>query len=259
MRFNIDDPQKCEIFVSLFQHIKQFTEFVNIIFQTERMYLQCMDNASVIIVEMILPSSWFTEYVIEASETIGINASMLSKVLNTRDKSQRIVWHNELTDKLSVQFMNPEDAGKNVFNKFFEIPLLDIDCELMDIPEMEHQVDLVMSSVTFANVVNQLRVFGETFQIVCTEDKISMEANSIEVGKMSVDVSIDDIDEFAIEEGAELSLGFSLKYLHDISLYQKITKSISIGLSDNTPMRSTYHLQDDAVMNFYLAPKIQDD
>jgi hypothetical protein len=42
-------------------------------------------------------------------------------------------------------------------------------------------------------------------------------------------------------------------------LYQKITKSISIGLSDNTPMRSTYHLQDDAVMNFYLAPKVQDD
>ena len=65
--------------------------------------------------------------------------------------------------------------------------------------------------------------------------------------------------EFAIEEDKKMELGFSLKYLHDICLYQKICKNISIGISDTSPLKASYMLDNDASLSFYLAPKVDDD
>lgn len=259
MDLKIIDPLKCDQFVSMFQHMKQFTDFTNITFQDDRMYLQCMDNAAVCIFEIILPASWFNEYNLkEGSVVIGINTGILYKVLSAKDKSQTIQL-NTSDDHLSIHFVSTEDSSsKNVFDKHFEIPLLDVQTDLMEIPDMEHQAELTIPSNTFANLINQLKNFGDTMKVLCSEEKISLESFSIDLGKMSVEVSIDDLESFAIEEEKTMDLGFSLKYLHDIALYQKISKNIELGISDNVPLKATYVLDEGAYMNFYLAPKIDD-
>ena len=259
MEFQIKDTTKCDLFVSLFQHIKQFTDFTNILFQEERMYIQCMDTACVVVFEIILPASWFDSsyQLTKGAVNLGVNTTMLYKVLTARDKTQTIEIKSE-DDKLNVQFLNPDtDCNKNVFNKQFEIPLLDIQTELMEIPEIDHQAEFTIPSVTFASLINQLRNFGDTMSVICSEESISLESFSIDLGKMSVNVSIDDLEEFAIEEGKQI--GFSLKYLHDICLYQKICKNISIGISEQTPLKASYILDDNASLSFYLAPKVGDD
>ena len=260
MEFQIKDTTKCDLFVALFQHIKQFTDFTNILFQEERMYIQCMDPACVIVFEIILPSSWFTSYqLVEGTVNLGVNTTILYKVLNARDKTQSIEIKSE-QDKLNVQFSNPDaETNKNVFNKQFEIPLLDIQTELMEIPATEHQAEFTMPCITFASLINQLKHFGDTMRVICCEDAITLESFSIDLGKMSVNVSIDDLEEFAIEEGKKMELGFSLKYLHDICLYQKICKNIFIGISENSPLKASYMLDDEASLSFYLAPKIDED
>ena len=260
MEFQIKDTTKCDLFVALFQHIKQFTDFTNIMFQEDRMYIQCMDTACVIVFEIILPVAWFDSYELtNGTVSLGINTTILYKVLNARDKTQTIQIKSE-EDKLNVQFSNPDtETNKNVFNKQFEIPLLDIQTELMEIPDIDHQAEFTIPSVTFASLINQLKNFGDTMRVICSEDSISLESFSIDLGKMSVNVSIDDLEEFAIEEGKEMELGFSLKYLHDICLYQKISKNVEIGLSDNSPLKASYVLDDGASLSFYLAPKIDEE
>jgi hypothetical protein len=52
--------------------------------------------------------------------------------------------------------------------------------------------------------------------IDCSEEKITLCATSQETGKMMVDINIDDLDEFAINDGETISLSFGLKYLHNI-------------------------------------------
>ena len=260
MEFQIKDTTKCDLFVSIFQHMKQFTDFTSIMFQEERMYIQCMDAACVVVFEIILPASWFDSYKLtEGNVNLGVNTTILYKVLNARDKTQTIEIKSE-DYKLNVQFSNTDtETNKNIFNKLFEIPLLDVQSELMEIPEIEHQAEFTMPSITFASLINQLKNFGDTMRVICSEDSISLESFSIDLGKMSVNVSIDDLEEFAIEEGKQMELGFSLKYLHDICLYQKICKNISIGISDNSPLKASYMLDNDASLSFYLAPKVDDD
>ena len=259
MEFQINDTTKCDLFVALFQHIKQFTDFTNILLQDERMYIQCMDTACVIVFEIILPASWFASYTLSnESVNLGVNTTILYKVLNTRDKTQTIEIRSE-DDRLNVLFANPDtETNKNIFNKHFEIPLLDIRTELMEIPDIEHQAEFTMPCATFASLINQLKNFGDTMSVVCSEEAISLESFSIDLGKMSVNVSIDDLEEFAIEEGKKMELRFSLKYLHDICLYQKICKNIFIGISDNSPLKASYMLDDDVSLSFYLAPKIDE-
>ena len=52
MNILINDTTKADIFSSLFQHIKLFTEQVNITFNKDKLYLQTMDSSRVSIFEM---------------------------------------------------------------------------------------------------------------------------------------------------------------------------------------------------------------
>ena len=82
MDIQILNPSTAECFTNLFQHIKLFTEYVNITFSKEKLYLQTMDSSRVSIVEIFLPENWFQKYDLknEESITIGINASILFKL-----------------------------------------------------------------------------------------------------------------------------------------------------------------------------------
>jgi proliferating cell nuclear antigen len=218
-----------------------------------------MDSSKISILEIFLPKSWFDEYDIgDTSVVIGVHCNYLYKILNTRETGQDLLLSFDSdTDYLCIEFTSLQ---KTIFNKRFELPLIDIEMELMEIPPIDTDADFSMSSATFANIINQLKIFGDTVDIHCNEEKMTLASNSQETGKMSVDISIDDLTEFAIAEGLELSLSFSLNLLHNICLYSKLAKTIDIKLTKDFPFQSIYSLgADNAHMTFYLAPKINDD
>ena len=260
MDLQLHNSQKADLFTGLFQHIKLFTEHINVSFCVDKMFIQAMDNSHVSILEIYLPSAWFDVYNIEANEaiTIGIHSANLFKVLHTRDKLHqlRIQLLAEGDETLQID-MTCDNA--EVFDRHFQIPLMDIDSETMHIPEMEYQAEFTISSTTFATLIDQLKMFGDTMNVECSEDKIQLCSESPETGKMMVEIPIDDVMSFAIEEGRELNLSFSLSYLHNICMYSKLAKTVELCLSENYPFRLVYSLgEDDARFVFYLAPKIDD-
>lgn len=264
MNIRITHAQKTEIFASIFQHLRAFTEHVNITFSEERMYLQSMDSSRVSIFELILPSEWFDVYEFNQNGpfTIGVNSIILYKILNTRDKSQEthIIYDNDAdTDKLFIQFTGD---NKTVFDKKFELPLIDIDAELMDIPTSDCDAEFSISSASFANIISQLRIFGDNIDIECSEDKIELNSTSPELGKMTVNIDIDELTSYSVNEDDVINLSFSLAILQNICLYHKLSKEMIIYLTRDFPLKLVYILGDEnenASMTFYLAPKINED
>ncbi|NCA17368.1 MAG: hypothetical protein EBS90_10050, partial [Betaproteobacteria bacterium] len=63
---------------------------------------------------------------------------------------------------------------------------------------------------------------------------------------MRVDVGIDELTAFAINEGETLNLAFSLNYIHNMCLYNKLSKDIDIKISTDYPMKIGYQLIDGA-------------
>ena len=261
MNIAITNLQKAETFAAIFQHIKVFTDNVNIMFEAERMYIQAMDTSRVSIFEIVLPAAWFDKYeqTNAANTTIGINTIILFKILNTRDKMQEITidYSEDNTDKLFIHFTSENKAE---FDKHFEVALMDIESEIMQIPETEYQAEFSIGSTVFANIINQLKLFGDSLDIKCNEEKIELCSNSMEQGKMSVEIQMDDLTSFVIDEGGELQLSFSLTFMHNICLYNKISKEMEVKIGADYPMKIVYQLpgHDDAKMVFFLAPKISE-
>ena len=261
MNIEILSPATAECFTNLFQHIKLFTEYVNITFSNDKLYLQTMDSSRVSIVEIILPHNWFQNYELKNNEpiTIGINSSILFKVLNTRDKQQNIYlkYDCDNSDKFYIDFISED---KTVFDKHFELPLIELDVEVMQIPEIDSDADISLPSTYFAGIISQLQIFGDTIEFSCNEDKIILNSLSLESGKMTVNIDIEDINAYAINEDETMNISFSLNRLHNICMYNKLSKEVEIMLTKDYPMKVTYPLDtNDAKMVFYLAPKISDD
>lgn len=268
MEIIIRDPTKIETFTMIFQHVKLFTEHINLFMEKERFFVQLMDKSHVSIFEIYLPNTWFDEYNCnsEGGFTVGIHSSIFFKVLGTCDKRQQqiqILFDNNDSDKLFMNFTNNSDTsitGNKEFDKHFEIPLLDIDSETMHIPEIDYQAEFSIPSAVFANMISQLKIFGDTLDISCSENAIQMSSISNEAGKMSVDIPIQDLNSFAIQEDQELNLSFSLLHLYNICLYSKLSKDIDIFITNDYPIKFVYRLfgSEDSKIIFYLAPKISD-
>jgi proliferating cell nuclear antigen PCNA len=257
----LNDPEKINVFASIFQHIKVFTETINVIFYKEKVFIQSMDSSHVSVFEITLPAAWFDTYIHQGdgAHTLGIHSSILFRILNARDKTHKIkiVYDAEDTDKLYLHFTSDKKAE---FDKHFEIILIELETEYMDIPAIEHEAEFVLDSANFANIINQLKMFGDTLSIKCSEEDITLYSSSQDQGKMFVNIKIDDLTTFVIDEGSVVELSFSLAYLHNICLYNKLSKEIEIKIAKDYPMKIVYHIagHDDANMTFYLAPKMDE-
>jgi proliferating cell nuclear antigen len=261
MNIVIKNQQKAECFSTIFQHIRLFTEHINITFEKERLYIQSMDTARVSIFELYLTNTWFDvyEHTNASAITIGVNSTLLFKILNTREKTQEttIKFDSENSDKLYINFTS---ENKAIFDKNFEFPLMDLEHDIMGIPDTDYNAEFSLCSTNFANLINQLKLFGDTLDIHCSEEKILLISTTQDSGKMMVQIDINDLNEFSINEGETIELSFSISMLHNICMYSKISKNINVYIKDNFPMKITYNLgEENANMVFYLAPKIKDD
>jgi proliferating cell nuclear antigen len=265
MNITISEPNKAELFTSVFKEIKLFTNDVNIMFESERMYIQSMDTSRVMLFEIVFSKEWFDKYEQTVSSSLGISSILLAKVLGTRDKHQTIdiQYDNDSdnnSDKLSLQF---QSNIRGEFTKHFEIPLMDIESDTLNIPETDYSVEIVMDSDSFMKLMNQFKDFGENLDIQINQDKLLFCAKNGETEKMSVEIKTDDVDSFCIDEDVgTIQLCFSMKYLQNISKYGKISKKIELKIVESQPMKITYFFIDEEhtnKINFFLAPKIGDD
>ena len=260
MHLRIKNPVRADMFSTLFQNLKLFSDNVNISFTEDQMDIQCIDNGQVAIIEVHIGNSWFDEYELSSDGSqviIGANTNVISKIMGTRDKLQDISLScDDEPDKIIMHFKSED---KNIFDKTFEMPLIDLDMDTMEIPVTEYQAEFSLPSNIYASLMSQLKLFGDTMDIDCSEDSIILHSNSIDNGKMSTEISIDDLNEFAIDEGEMLKLSYSLNYMYNVSQFHKLSKDIELKFKQDYPVQLKYNLgTDDANVLFYIAPKIAD-
>ena len=264
MEFRITDPVKIETFANIFQNAKNVCDQINIDFNEERLYIQTMDASKISILEITIASSWFSSYRCPVPVTIGMMVSLFVKILSARDKTQGlcIVYDHELaSDTLHCDMTGeaPQGGVKTAFDRSFDLPLMEIDTESMSVPPITYAADFSMPAVSFSQLIHQLKQFGDSLDIQCNEHAIAMIAKTTEQGTMKVDIGIDDLSEFAIEEQCELELSFSLTQLHLISSFGKVAKEVTFHLHQEFPLRLDFLGQDGIKIQYYLAPRMQDE
>ena len=257
MEIIIENNEKTQAFVQIFQNMKAFTDAVSIILKDDKMYVQGMDNAHVSMFELSMMKSWFDDYKIEKEVVLGINVAIFAKILGTHKPTQKIILTKPCDDNLDIHFFSEDKE----FNKEFRMPLVNLDNDLMNITDFDFDLEFIMESKKLKGTIDEMTNFGENVNIDFKDDKIVLNVESDTAGIMNTYIDIDDVDECIISDDDDVACSFTLKYMQYMSNYFKVAKNVQLKFSKQYPMMCKYMLDEDGDNNyirFYLAPKIND-
>jgi proliferating cell nuclear antigen PCNA len=265
MKLVFANAKKCQQFIAIFANLKNFTDNVSIYFKENQAYSQCMDDSHCSLFECQLTKAWFKTYEFDAKTDMGqiaINIVMLNKVLATWIDSQEMIIETEPnSDKIHISFENG-NADTSQFNKYYELSLIDLENQLLDVVVGDTLVDMSVSSKMFHSLVNQLTIFNDDLKITFNEENVEFTSAGTD-GKMTARIQAEDLDSYAIPESTVLTQTYSLRYIHMMAAFNKLAPEMVLGFSAELPMVMKYALGDnndeDSFVRIHLAPKITDD
>ena len=259
MRLTIENKSKLEVFVSIFQLLKNWNTHVSMHFEPGRLYIQSMDKSHICLADIEIKQNWFSSYEILENRHIAVDTTHFAILMNyaLKNDSLELKFEDEFNpDKLYVNFLNSKE-NKDAFDHFFELNLVDVEEEGLGIPSVEYDVEFTIESKKFVDVLSELNTFGQNLSIKCNETIIELNSNS-DTTKLKINIPVDDLDEYAISEEEEISVAFSLNHLCKMCTSNKLSQKINVSLSNEYPMLLVYNLGDDSKVTFYIAPKISD-
>jgi proliferating cell nuclear antigen len=259
MRLTIENKSKQEVFVAIFQLLKNWSSHINMHFEKDRLYIQSMDKSHVCLADIEIKSKWFSEYDCINNNKVSVDSNHFAILMNyaLKHDSIELKFEDEVDpDKLYINFLNGKEK-KGAFDHFFELNLIEVEEDGLGIPDVEYDVDFIIESKKLAEVLSELNTFGQDLNIVCNEEKVELNASS-ESAKLKVNIPIDDLNEYAIAEGDELDISFSLSHLCKMCCSMKLGATIDVSLSGEYPMSLKYNLGDDSKVVFFVAPKVKD-
>jgi proliferating cell nuclear antigen PCNA len=259
MKVLIKQKNKKELFIALFQTIKNCSSLINLEFKKEELFIQGMDKSHVCMFEVKIISSWFDSYTTNENENkkfLVLDSQIFSTILSVMNDHYSLELYQEEDDFLNIDLITM-DGVKGEINKMFKIPLNDCDYELLHLPNIEYDADFSIYSKKICEITGQMLVFGNDIQIQCTEDYVQLITNGVS-GEMIVKIPMDDLKEYSINEDEQIDLKYSLTYIHKMCLTSRLSNSVIFSLSMEYPMKIYYDLGENCSLTFYIAPKIAD-
>ena len=248
MKFVLASTRKTQQFIAIFANLKNFTDNVSLFFREKNIYIQCLDDSHCCLFECQLDQAWFKEYTYDPmadQACIGVNIAMLNKVLNAWNDTQELsIETDPVTDKVAINY-EKGNAATGHFNKYFELSLMTLENNLMDVKVKDTLVDLTVDSKIFCALINQLTIFDNNLTFTFNEDNIECVSSGTE-GSMKALINIAEVKEYAIPESTILKQSYSLRYVQMMCHFNKLAAEIKMGFSEDMPMVMKYSLDDPA-------------
>lgn len=256
MELIINNKKKKDILVYIFSILKNSLSQTNAILEPDHLHIEGMDKSHICLFNINLHNSWFDSYNIKERIELSFDTNTFYSIINMKSDDQKLIITKK-DDSLEVEFTNCEYSKKSEYNKNFSIPLLEYDYEELSVPEIDYEVEFILSSKKLCETLLQLSNFGENLNINCSENMINLETKG-DLGKMSVNILAEDTNSYAIVENEEINISYSLVHLNKMCITNKLTDEIEINLSNNCPMKISYNLGENSNASFYIAPKMND-
>jgi len=240
--------------------MKDLCKEVNFDCSEKGIQVQSMDSSHVALVSLLLKESAFTEFKCDRSTSLGMNVDSLGKIFKMCGPS----------DSLKIRFQNDADtvnfqceSGEDDRIADFELKLMQIESEHMEIPEQQYKVAVKMPSSEFLKVCRDLKEFGETMQISASKDGIRFSVQG-DVGTGNVVLKPRDSEKpeervtLTVQESVTAT--FALRYLVTFAKAAPLSSTVELGLGPDSPLMVKYELEkeENGHMQFYLAPKIDE-
>jgi hypothetical protein len=111
MEFQIRDKQKKDVFVSIFQVLKNCSSIIHCTFEKEFLHIQGIDKSHVCLFDVKLNNTWFDSYnIISEKKNISFDSNMFHSIISTKSDNQILIFKmdSENQDTLHIDFITNE-------------------------------------------------------------------------------------------------------------------------------------------------------
>jgi len=257
MKLQITELLKAVEWIELFKFMKQLNQYVTFMCKEDELYIQLMDESHICLIDIIIPSTWFSSYTSE-NHTFSVMASVLVKIFGIYT-ANTIIEIESTDEKLHINFSadpDPKNKKYDLSKKSFEINILDIEKDTLSPSMPETKLDFVMKTKTFDKYINELASFGDEICLSCKDEKLYMYSKGDE-GSLSIEIEGDNLEEFAVVEGCTMESRYCLKYLQYIAKLYIIYPTVHVYADDCSPIVITFD-NSTIKIKYFLAPKTDD-
>ena len=251
MKFIIKEHDKINEFIELIKFMKNLSQYTTMMCNSEDINIQLLDDSHVSLLDIHIPCDWFETYECDEPHTFSVSNIILSKLfaLYTKDS----VMETEIDEeKYHLSYLNDKE------NKYFTICLIDIDKDLLSPVIKETDLDFSLNTSLFETYLNDLSIFGEDLEITCKNDTLYLTTEGDE-GNMKIEISVKSLIQFNVIDDYEFHCKYASKYLQYISKLKKNYKNIHLYLNANSPLLITFDNENGIKINYFIAPKINED
>ena len=232
---------------SVFEVLKDIINDVNVYFTPKGVHILTLDTARVTLVHMTLGAENFEEYECTTEIAAGLNMANMYKLLKSISS----------TDALSLRVVNRdymEISIENLVKKSstdFKLKLLDINEDVLELPDIHMNVVTTMPSVDFQRIARDMGNWASEMSIVRDGPHLILSCQ----GDIADQTTKIEFPESVSRTGSV----FSLKYINLFTKATNMCSSVQLmqdSVNENMPIIFRYTIANLGDLRFYLAPKL---
>lgn len=216
----------------------------------EGLEMVAMDPANVAMVIFKLLASCFTEYKIDKVTSLSINLNNLKQILR-RAKPSDVVSLEVVNGKLEITLKS--DSVRK-----FSLPLIDIEEKEKKVPTLTFPVSIKTSVSILTDAIEDVGIVAESVAFVATPKKIMIVAEG-DLSKAEIEILPDEKTRIDSSVTEEIRAKYSVEYLKKMIAGSKIADEVTIRFNKDYPLKLEFKSVDKALLEFILAPRVDND
>jgi proliferating cell nuclear antigen len=244
LRVKVSYPD-ANVFRSIFDVLGKIIDEAKLNFTEEGMRVRAMDPANVALIDIKFPRESFTEYEIEGEATVGLNLSIVLKLLKRAKRGDRLDIEAD-GERVKISIIG-------VIKREFELRNLEVITP--EIPEASLELDIKLSLLVdpLRQALKDLELVGETVTLTYDgEEKVILSGKSETRYTMELTKESGALIDLEAKNKGEAT--YSVDYLLNVLSLVKVADTVRLEFSNQMPLRLEFDLPAGGSVTYLLAP-----
>ncbi|MBD3204368.1 proliferating cell nuclear antigen (pcna) [Candidatus Woesearchaeota archaeon] len=247
MKLTLADPKLFKDSVTIISDLVTEAEFS---ISEDSIDLIAMDPANVAMVIFKLLSSAFAEYDVKEKRKIALNLNNLKQILRRAGSNDILTM--ELSDnkfKLTL---------KSNTTRTFYLPLIDFEEREQKVPELDFPISIETDVSVLNEAIEDADIVAESVSFIAQKNKFTISAEG-DLSKAKIEIVPDDQTEITADTEDVIKSKYSVEYLKKLIQGSKLSPKVVINFNKDYPLKLNYKVLNKLMMNFILAPRVDND
>ena len=225
---------------------------INLVFSEDGIEMNAMDASHISLIHFFLEKEHFKEIIISKNTvTIGIHIKTLQTLLKCWKPGDELILSYDGDNLLQLTLKEKEQQYT------FSMPTLNIDDDTVCIPkDITFDVEFDMTSVQFFNIIKNLGTVGGMDIELESVGKLINIKSSGDLGSVCL---TKEFNKDNIQILKNLNIKISSRYLTPFSRGYLLSDKIKVGMTEENPLLLQYSLGNKSYIQFFIAPKFDDE